>query len=107
MNYNEFITFINGLTKNEKCTRVKDGIYDVTDIDFIIAESDKLEALIEWTDKRDKFWFASAYQTEYFILYAEEPRKFKGTWYGNGFNYGSTNVITDCPKSILILAEDD
>ena len=86
---------------------IDDGIYDTTGINFLVANEDNLDEVKKWIKNRDKFWLASAYQTNYFILYETEPPKFTGKRYGNGFNYGSTNMLTECPESILILAEDD
>lgn len=110
--------------------KIGDGIYDVTDIPFIdlggtsntLKERynyDKKEHVIEihneeLEEKVKKFieenpdWvLASAYATEYYILFAKQPPKFTGEHIGWGFNYGSTNLLIDCPRNILILAEDD
>ncbi len=104
MEYREFIDFIE---KHEKAERIPDGIYDTTGIDFIVAKQENSDDVIKWSKNKDKFWLASAYQTEYYILYETEPPKFTGNHFGHGFNYGSTNMLTECPESILILAEDD
>ena len=104
MGYSEFDDYVR---KHPKGIRVKDGIYDVSDIEFFLVDSKEREVTVAWIEAHDKFWIASAYETETIILLAGEPRKFEGTWDGSGFNYGSTNIIIDCPKSILILAEND
>ena len=104
MEYNEFIDF---MENHEKAERIADGIYNTTGINFIVAKQKNTDEIIKWLENKDKFWLASAYQTEYFILYETEPPGFNGKRYGNGFNYGSTNMLTECPESILILAEDD
>jgi len=104
MKYGEFMDYIR---KNPKGTHVRDGIYNVSDIEFLLVNSKDKEATVVWIEAHDKFWIANAYETETIILLAEEPRKFEGSWDGSGFNYGSTNIITDCPKSIMILAEND
>ena len=99
---------IDHIRKNEKGVNIKDGIYDVSDIDFIRAdELDKQKDTFAWIKSHDKFWVGNAYATYTIFLFAEEPRKFEGDWDGSGFNYGSTNMINNCPKTILILAEDD
>jgi len=104
MTYQEFINYIR---KHPKGVYVKDGIYDVSDIESFLVDFKGKEASAAWIDAHDKFWRASAYETETFFLFSEEPRRFGGEWDGSGFNYGSTNVIRNCPRDILILAEND
>jgi len=88
--------------------QLSDGIYDVTGIEVINVEAAdvEVEAFI-W--KYPKFWVASAYETDTTLLVATKPTKLvtKDIVIGSGFNYGSTNVIRNCPKDILILAEND
>ena len=107
MNYHEFLAFVDKVLETEKAIRIKDGVYDVTDIDFIVNKGKNAEEVVAWVDEREKVWIANAYDTDEYIFFEEEPAKFDGKWFGSGFNYGSTNVLTDCPKSILILAEND
>ena len=108
--------------------KISDGIYDVTDIPFIDIgsvgrrvnekyneDTDQYELIVnikeeeieKFIEKYPDFVIASAYATEYYILLAYKPKKFEGTKLGHGFNYGSTNMLIDCPRSVLILAEDD
>ena len=88
---------------------VEDGIYNVTNIDFIsrngMGNNDK--EVKKFITKYPEFWVASAYETEQEILLASKPEKFKGEQHGSEFNYGSTNILTNCPKAILILAQND
>jgi hypothetical protein len=107
MNYQEFEKFVEDLSASEKSVRIKDGVYDTTDITFIVKTNKNTEEVVAWINEREKVWIANAYGTDEYIFFEEEPAKFDGKWYGSGFNYGSTNVLTDCPKSILILAEND
>lgn len=93
---------------------VSDGIYDVTDIDFLAVYTDSEIGLgIEWIKNHKEFWVADAYETDFPILLSDEPRCLnskkwnKVNWIGSGFNYGSTNIIRNCPRDILILAEND
>lgn len=106
MNYKEFNAYIE---KNaHRMTDVADGIYDVSDIEFIEEHTKNREEVIQWLiDREFKVWMAGAYETDTRIFLAEEPKKFKGELFGSGFNYGSTNIVQGCPKSILILAEND
>ena len=60
----------------------------------------------EFADKHPEFCIANAYQTEYPIWLSKMPTK-KLNFVGSGFNHGANNVIEDCPKRILICAEDD
>lgn len=107
MNYQEFEKFVEDLSASGKSVNIKDGVYDVTDIAFIAKTNKNFEEVVEWVNEREKIWIANAYDTDGHIFFEEEPTKFDGKWYGSGFNYGSTNILTDCPKSVLILAEND
>lgn len=108
---------------------IKDGIYDVTDITFLITkrelqynnkkiDSKNYEEWYETDDEDDEavqsfinqypnYVIASAYETSAYIFLAKSPDKFNGKRYGSGFHYGSTNILQNCPKDILILAEND
>lgn len=97
---------------------LKDGIYDVTDIDYLAFEKinwdepEKLEAIKEVQDfirKWPNYIVAQAYQARTLFLFATGPENITKKTHkeGAGFNYGSCNLLTNCPKSILILAEDD
>lgn len=94
----------------EKDRYLEDGIYDIEDIEFIevleppYKEVEKIENFIR---KYPDFYIASAYETQSTILLSREPMKFKGEQIGSEFNYGSTNILKNCPKNILILAEND
>lgn len=96
------------LKLNEK-NYIKDGIYNVSGIEFFVLEEDDDtgEKSIEWVERHTVFYIANAYETRTTILFAEKPLPFNGKKLGGGFHYGSTNLLLDCPKSILILAEND
>ena len=91
---------------------VDDGIYDIEGIEFLAVDAN-IESAIEWIENHEKFWIADAYETDFPILLSDEPRCLNSKkwneecWIGSGFNYGSTNIIKNCPKDILILAEND
>lgn len=91
---------------------LSDGVYDVTGIEFVeLQENNPDEEEIkkeeEFFEAHKNFYIASAYETECTILLANKPKPFKGEEFGNGFNYGSTNILTNLPKAILILAQND
>lgn len=95
---------------------IGDGVYDISNIDFVEAEEG-----FRFTDKskRDKvvrfilenennLYYASAYQCYAVFFLNGKPNKLpNGDVMGDGFNHGSSNIIKNCPEKILILAEDD
>lgn len=87
-----------------------DGIYDVTDIPFYQIDDDKIKNHVDgiesFIETNPEYVIASAYDTYYIFILGKKPEKIK-TSIGSGFNYGSTNIIQNCPKTILILAEND
>ena len=93
---------------------LKDGIYDITNIKHIVLDvsiydmnEDDVNKIKAFIDKHPYFVVGNAYETDKTIILSINPTKFNGKWDGNGFNYGSTNILTNCPKDILILAEND
>ena len=109
----------------DKIDYVEDGVWDISDIDFIAmlppngvmdggnwrrltkSELDEhITKLSEFFDKYPNCVIADAYQTEHPFFLSEKPTvEVKSV--GNGFNRGSNNIIDNCPKRILICAEDD
>lgn len=74
----------------------------------------KILLALAFINKYPNYVIASAYQTSGTLLLSKRPKKLSESkeWidkhsFGTGFNYGSTNIIIDCPKAILILAEND
>ena len=104
---------------------LENGIYDVTGLEFEVLECEENElyteekAVVNFSKKFPDFKIGSAYQCCKVFLLSKPPIRLislgypvrnenKGLgWIGTGFNYGSCNLLTNCPKSILILAEDD
>lgn len=94
---------------------LRDGVYDVSNLEVLIldgCEGDIIEEhwqqVKEFIDKNPKWVFASPYQINTSFLVSEMPHELsKNNIFGNGFNYGSGNLIVNCPSKILILAEDD
>lgn len=84
-----------------------DGVYDMTGIEFILDTSSEQEVR-RFIKKYPKYFIASAYETEMrFLVASKPPRLQEKNLSGSGFNYGSTNIIKNCPKTVLILAEND
>ena len=111
------------MEKEEKKKRVlKDGIYDLSRIRETLylkdiedhhiyswcEEGTSLgEEVGQFMEKYPEFRIGCAYQAICAFLLSDPPEIFGGIRKGGGFNYGSTNLLEDCPRSILILAEDD
>lgn len=109
---------------NENESRsLNDGIYDVGDIGYMVVDGETSDNI---SDDAQKFMDAhpdhvigSAYQCYAVFLFASPPILLKSLRYGasnpkqtilhfgSGFNHGSANMLRNCPKNILILAEDD
>ena len=94
-----------------KADYVKDGVYDITGIDYFMFDCGWVypkdrKGFREFVEKYPNFVIADPYQTEQKIALAEMPTK-KVSYKGSGFNYGSSNVIDNCPARILICAEND
>ncbi len=125
--------------------RVGDGIYDVSNVAYVLIKSEMVlkvdveKELTRWEEmykeniKKDEEWarrtrktvrdnrreielfvekyptfvVASAYETHFSILLSKMPPEASVEQIGSGFNYGSTNIINNCPRSLLILAEND
>jgi hypothetical protein len=108
----------------DKIDYVQDGVWDISNIDFIemsipyITEGDRwrnpndseieqhTNKLLEFLNKYPNCVIADAYQTEHPFLLSEKPT-IKVKYIGSGFNHGSNNIIDNCPKRILICGEDD
>lgn len=97
---------------------LSDGIYDVTGIpilhfnDIEWYEPEKLEeqeGVKAFMEAHPNYVVAQAYETYTIYILAGRPESIgKKVWKaGNSFNYGSGNLLTGCPDSILILAEND
>ncbi len=95
----------------EPLDSLEDGIYDVTSISYMQVPYNPTETtyneIQEFITTYPKAVIASSYETDTTLLLAHKPKKFTGKTIGSGFNYGSTNIIQDCPQSLLILAEND
>jgi hypothetical protein len=95
---------------------IRDGIYAVPSeivVEQFQGPEEKHEltadtpGIAEFAAKYPDYRIASAYETYTVLLLSGEPVRLKGNVTGNGFNYGSTNLIEDCPSRLLILAQND
>lgn len=93
---------------------VQDGIYEIQDGNIILKVLSELgevatpkEVILTFLSVHPNWRYVGAYETYAEFLLSEPPLEFKGKKMGSGFNYGSTNIILDCPKRLLILAEND
>ena len=93
----------------EEIRSVGDGIYDVSNLEYIEVEEicgDYKKDVINFIRKYPNFYYASAYETNTVILLSDKPIELNIPQIG-GFNYGTTAVLDNCPKTLLILAEND
>lgn len=112
------------MTEKKRREHVPDGIWDITGIEYFEDVShgryvkqeegwridpinpnfqSEKEAFIE---KYPDYVIADPYQTEHPFLLSKMPEK-QVSSIGSGFNYGSNNIVIDCPATILICAQDD
>ena len=68
-----------------------------------LASTKEIESFVE---KYPDFFLANAYETGTSFLLNAEPSRVSISR-GSGFSYGSTNILTGCPKRVLILAQND
>lgn len=112
--------------------RVRDGIYDLSGVEYLsepvfwegpgrfydLSTEEKKQhrkdhnektakLFMEFIGKYPGYALAEAYETETTFLLSRYPDKFSGVQLGSGFNYGSTSILDNCPRTILILAEND
>lgn len=109
--------FLNDLLGDSEERVLSDGFYslseeiDVLNVSYSFDESEK-QKVRDFVEKYPNFVSANAYETDKYLLLSEKPKKLDTKWekqnvMGSGFNYGSTNIISNCPSRILILAEND
>ena len=104
-----------GIPEDEEVTcRLEDGVYDVTDIPHLFLREEATRMSAEATEEVKAFiaehgaenvFIADPDEVVVVGLFARRPAEVK-TWEG-GFNHGTGALITNCPREILILAEND
>lgn len=103
--------------RDNKVDYVPDGVWDLEDIEVVPIDTgiykptkEQLDAhserVVSFLRKHPDFVIANAYETQYPFLLSRKPT-IKVEYEGGGFSYGSNNIIENCPKRILICAEDD
>jgi hypothetical protein len=93
---------------------LEDGYYDVTDMEYIDLGVDHLrrtatkeaEEFVERHSDKE-VWAVSAYETYTVMLFAGKPRKINILAAGKPVGHGACTVLDNCPKSILLVAEND
>lgn len=106
---NDILTGENKEITIEDERQLSDGIYNIENIEFIEINTEgkndnKAQKFIK---KYPKYIIGSAYETDTMFLLSKIPPEIKNQDIGSGFNYGSCNIIQNCPTSILILAQND
>src|SRR4029078_6028339 len=92
---------------------VRDGVWEVSDLDFIKTRTDIPNPDIELVtnfirNAGDNLRVANAYETSTVFLLNGDPKPFKGGILCVGFEgHGTTALLMNCPKHILILGEND
>ena len=98
---------------------LEDGIYDVTDIERAyfpnvtpdyISEKDfaDMKAFIDkHGDDKNGVFFGAPYETIGVFLFAKKPKKISLENVTGGAGHGANVLVTDCPRELLILAEND
>ena len=91
---------------------IGDGVFDISNVESIlyllkgVRSEEDLKKVEEFINKYPEFRVGQAYQCpSWFFLSCPPKERIKSI--GSGFNYGSSNLIENCPSKILILAEDD
>ena len=101
MNNEEFEDF---LFNHDKIEYVSNGIYDVTDIEFLVGDKNNRDEIIKWLKDKNKFWIADDEFLKYYILYKAKPKKYYGKSYSSGYlDTGTISMFINCPNSILII----
>lgn len=101
------------LIDDDEERHLRDGIYEVPlDIEVLVFydtpfELDINDEIKNFLINNPKWVIASAYETSATIILSRKPYIYSGKTLGGGFNYGSTNLLEDCPPRLLILAEND
>lgn len=100
-----------------KSIKLNDGIYTVPQtvaykemqgsLDRIIENKETRNILLSFINKYPNTQIAHAYETATTILLTDKVHKFNGTMISEGFNYGGNTLIENCPKTILIIAQND
>lgn len=102
---------------------LQDGIYEILphiiveelkdcfedNISYLVSDEGDHQSLQfeAFLHKYPQMCLANAYETHVIFMLSEAPPIWKGKKSGSGFNYGSTNILENCPPKLLILAQND
>jgi hypothetical protein len=110
----EILEEYKGFSREDHSRILDDGIYDVTGIEDLEVDDCQLDDECEkevrdFISRNPEACLAHAYDTGVGFLLARRPEGISSPTQdlGSGFNYGSSNIIRNCPQDILILAEND
>jgi hypothetical protein len=103
------------MEQNFRLDTLEDGVYDITDIPRLCIDkstrmsldAEEIAQIQKFLDTHgsDNVAIGAAYGTDATILLAKQPTEVE-SWSG-GFNYGTSAIVTNCPREIMILAEND
>lgn len=92
-----------------------DGIYNPRNTPFVmwrqsvneLTRGDEIYELERLMADYPDGCFANAYETSTTFFFVKTLKKYHVESLGDGFNYGSTNLLLNCPQNLLILAQND
>lgn len=94
--------------------QIDDSIFDISNCKYLFFDSDEIrkesnDQIIKTFQEQYSDWcYANPDGTGGFVFLSSRPPKLKNKdVVGTGFNYGSCNIIQNCPSVILIVAEND
>ena len=102
-------------TNEERTSRcLAEGIYDVTDIDFLQVNERNItawqeEEVLRFISCNPEACIAHSYSAATVFLLAKRPQLCSSPveMFGSNLKYGAANVIKNCPSDLLILIESD
>lgn len=93
---------------------IPDGVYDITGIPYLdIPDSRRynsrtVKKIEEFNNKHSPVYLAKPYQTYQIFLLGEKPKEiFSKNLVNPSYSHGAAGIIENCPKTVMILAEDD
>lgn len=94
--------------------RIGDGVFDISNCKYLFFDCGEIrkesnDQIIKTFQEQHPDWcYANPYETDGFVILSNKPLIVEDiNIVGMGFNYGSCNIIQNCPSVILITAEND
>ncbi len=88
-----------------------DGVYDITDIDYLfVYYRTDIKKIEEFKKKYPNWYECTAYGVEGLYLLSEKPTKeikIDNNYHPNFEGHGTLTVIDNCPRRIIIIGEND